>query len=117
VNDTSPISAELATRVPEIAQVCRDFEVRRLLVFGSAMTPEFDPSRSDVDLLVEFEPDVDLGPWLSRLTRLKAALETVLHRQVDVVMPAALRNPRFRDEAAKTLTPLYDARQVASIAG
>lgn len=117
VNAPSLINAELASHLPEIQRVCRDFEVRRLLVFGSAMTPEFDPERSDVDLLVEFAPDADLGPWLSRLTRLKAALETVLRRGVDVVTPAALRNPYFRTEAEKTLTPIYDAAEVAPIAG
>lgn len=111
------MSAELAGKLPEIERVCRDFDVRRLSLFGSAMTLEFDPERSDVDLLVEFAPDADLGPWLSRLTQLKATLETVLCRNVDVVTPAALRNPHFRAEAEKTLTLLYDAREIQLIAG
>jgi uncharacterized protein len=36
-----------------IAELCRRFHVRRLDVFGSAARgTDFDPSRSDVDLLV-----------------------------------------------------------------
>lgn len=116
-NVPSSVSTAIASHLPEIERVCRDFKVRRLLVFGSAMTPEFDPERSDVDLLVEFAPGVDLGPWLSRLTRLKAALESVLRRSVDLVTPSALRNPYFRTEAEKTLTPIYDAAEVAPLAG
>jgi predicted nucleotidyltransferase len=38
----------------QIAQLCRQYHVRRLAVFGSAFSGEFDPQRSDVDFLVEF---------------------------------------------------------------
>jgi predicted nucleotidyltransferase len=40
------------------ADLCRRFRVRRLDVFGSAARgDDFDPARSDVDLLVTYEPD------------------------------------------------------------
>ena len=40
-----------------IAELCRRFHVRRLDVFGSAARgTDFDPSRSDVDLLVSYLP-------------------------------------------------------------
>ena len=40
-----------------IAELCRRFHVRRLDVFGSAARgTDFDPSRSDVDLLVSYHP-------------------------------------------------------------
>ena len=42
-----------------IAELCRRFHVRRLDVFGSAARgTDFDPSRSDVDLLVSYLPDI-----------------------------------------------------------
>jgi uncharacterized protein len=39
----------------ELAGLCRRYRVRRLDVFGSATTGDFEERASDVDLLVEFE--------------------------------------------------------------
>jgi len=39
----------------KIAELCRNYGVRRLEVFGSATrVTDFDPERSDADFLVEF---------------------------------------------------------------
>jgi predicted nucleotidyltransferase len=38
----------------KIAELCRAHHVRRLSVFGSAVRDDFDPERSEVDLLVDF---------------------------------------------------------------
>ena len=85
-------------------------------MFGSAATDDFDPARSDVDFLVEFEEGVSLGPWLSRLTELKDALAELIGRDIDLVTPAALRESNFRAEAEKTLMTVYEEREVAEVA-
>lgn len=47
----------IEARRTEIADLCRRFHVRRLEVFGSAARgTDFDPARSDVDLLVTYDP-------------------------------------------------------------
>ncbi len=55
-----PIETGYASVVePELAALdalCRRFRVRRLDLFGSAVGERFDAARSDIDLLVEFEP-------------------------------------------------------------
>jgi hypothetical protein len=41
-----------------IELLCREFHVARLAIFGSASRDDFDPARSDLDFLVDFEsPD------------------------------------------------------------
>ena len=41
----------------EISEICRRFHVQRLDVFGSAArVTDFDPARSDVDLLLTYLP-------------------------------------------------------------
>ena len=45
--------------------LCKKYHVSRLEVFGSAADGSFDPEHSDVDFLVEFPPDHDLGPWMA----------------------------------------------------
>jgi uncharacterized protein len=47
---------ELAIPIPHeaIAAFCRKWGVRRLSFFGSVVRDDFDPEKSDVDVLVEF---------------------------------------------------------------
>jgi predicted nucleotidyltransferase len=40
----------------EIGRLCRPHGVHKLEVFGSILRSDFDPQRSDVDVVVEFEP-------------------------------------------------------------
>jgi hypothetical protein len=42
----------------QIARFCRERGIRKLSLFGSVLRRDFDPRRSDVDVLAEFEPGV-----------------------------------------------------------
>lgn len=92
----------------EIVQLCRTHRVRRLDVFGSVVRDDFDPARSDVDFLVEFEADPQLNTFHAYMD-LRDDLARLLGRPVDLVMPAAIRNPYFRREIEVTRQPLYAA--------
>ena len=75
-----------------IVAICQHYGIRRLEVFGSAArADDFDPASSDADFLVEFSPGVQ--PGLGTFFGAKAALEALLGRGVDLVEPAAVRNP------------------------
>ena len=50
-----PMIAEISSHREELGQLCRQFHVRRLDLFGSAAGDDFDPARSDLDFLVEFD--------------------------------------------------------------
>jgi predicted nucleotidyltransferase len=90
-----------------IASLCRRFGVRRLSVFGSAVAGQFDPARSDVDFLVEFEEG---APGLfDAYFGLKESLEQLLGRPVDLVMPKALENPYFAASVERSRRELYAA--------
>lgn len=79
----------------ELAELCRRFHVLRLEVFGSATRLDFDPARSDVDFLVEFEPESPLKA-MDQYFGLKEALEALLLREVDLVEASAVKNPYLR---------------------
>ena len=57
--------AEISSHREELRELRRRFHVRRLELFGSAAGDDFDPARSDLDFLVEFERG---APWRSRPT-------------------------------------------------
>lgn len=83
----------LAPYIDEIPELCRRYGVARLDLFGSAATDAFDPQRSDLDFLVEFDGD-SVGLF-DRYFELKESLEALYGRPVDLVTPASLRNPYF----------------------
>ena len=85
----------LAFPTEEIATMCRKYAVKRLWVFGSAVTEKFDSARSDVDFLVEYRPGTNLGPWLGDYFDFKEALEALLGRSVDLIEKQAIKNPYF----------------------
>ena len=64
-----------------MADFCRSKGIRKLSVFGSLVRSDFDPSRSDVDVLVEFHPG--RVPGLSYFG-LGDELEPIFGRPVDV---------------------------------
>lgn len=90
-----------------IPDQCRRHGVRRLEVFGSVLRDDFDPKSSDVDILVEFEPDV-AGSFASFL-ELKDALEALFGRTVDLVELEAIDNRRLSHYLEQSKALIYDA--------
>lgn len=91
----------------EIAALCRRYRVRRLEVFGSAARgDDFDPARSDVDFLAEFETQGE-PPTLAAYFELRDALAKVTGRPVDLVMAGAIRNPYILADIDKSRELVY----------
>lgn len=100
-----PIVAE---RQVELAELCRRFYVTRLEVFGSAVREDFDPIRSDVDLLVEFAANAPIQGF-AQYFGFKEAAEALLGRPVDLVEASAIRNPYFAESVNETRVTVYAA--------
>jgi hypothetical protein len=88
----------IAPNVPlpkgKIADFCRRHHIRRLAFFGSVLREDFRPE-SDIDVLVEFDPDH--VPGFIALHAIEAELAAILGgRKVDLVTPGFL-NHRIRD--------------------
>ncbi len=82
----------ITSRREEIAELCRKHHVRRLAVFGSAVRDDFDPSHSDVDVLVRFDPQVFVK-YLDHYIELRDGLEGLFSRKVDLLREGVIRNP------------------------
>lgn len=54
------MSAKINIPKDKIAEFCRRNRIHRLALFGSVLRDDFGPE-SDVDVLVEFEPDARVG--------------------------------------------------------
>jgi predicted nucleotidyltransferase len=88
-------SLKISIPQDEVADFCRRQHIRRLSFFGSVLRDDFGPD-SDVDVLVEFEPDH--VPGLIRLAGMEIELAQILEgRKVDMNTPQCLSR-YFRDQ-------------------
>jgi predicted nucleotidyltransferase len=90
-----------------LTELCRRFQVRRLELFGSATGRQFDPARSDIDFLVEFEPAT--SGFGDRYMGLLESLEELFARHVDLVETKAITNPYFLQSIQASRELLYAA--------
>ena len=99
------LTTRLDLPLDEIAALCRRYQVRELSLFGSALRDDFRRD-SDLDLLVLFEPEAQVG--FMALGRMERELETILGRKVDLVPKEGLK-PIIRDEVLASAQVLYAA--------
>ena len=95
-------------RRSELTELCGRYGVRRLSLFGSALWDDFDPGRSDLDLLVEFPP-TSPQDHAEAYFGLLEDLESLFGRRVDLLEPGAIRNPYLRREIEEQQETLYAA--------
>lgn len=86
----------------KIADLCRDFRVRRLELVGSAARgTDFSEEASDADFLVDFMANVD-DASIGGYFKFKDGLSDILGGKVDVIEVSAVKNPfilrQFADE-------------------
>ena len=75
----------------KLKEICRNYSIKELAIFGSAMRSDFN-SESDIDLLIEFEPDTRIS--LFDIVDLKKEFEEVFGRAVDIVSKNAIKRSR-----------------------
>ena len=92
----------------DIEELCRRHRVRRLEIFGSAVGDRFDPRKSDLDFLVEFET-MSPAEHARCYFGLLFALTDLFGRDVDLVETSAIRNPYFLRAIAGDRMLLYAA--------
>ncbi len=90
----------------KIAEFCRRNRIRKLSLFGSVLRDDFGPE-SDVDMLVEFEPDAQFS--LFRMADMELELSAMLGRKVDLRTPEELSR-YFRDEVVQSAEVQYAQR-------
>jgi uncharacterized protein len=91
-----------------VTALCQRTAARRLDVFGSAVRPDFDAQRSDLDFVVVFDelPPIENS---NAYFVLKQGLESIFARPVDLVVERAIRNPHFKSRVQAERQPVYAA--------
>ena len=100
------MSPTLIDQLPRqaLADFCRRYHIRKLSLFGSALRSDFSPT-SDLDILVEFDPDHTPG---LAFFGMQQELSELLNRPVDLNTPQFL-STAFRQDVLAQAEVLYDA--------
>ena len=101
------MNAKIEISTDAIAAFCQRNHIRRMALFGSVLRDDFGPE-SDVDVLVEFEPDVHLG-W--QFVDVSEELGRILGREADMHTFAAIESKQnwlLRAEILGSAEMLYE---------
>ena len=87
----------------KVAEFCLRNRIRRLSLFGSVLGDDFGPE-SDIDILVEFEPDARVG--LFDIAGMEIEFSAILGRKADLRTPGDLSR-YFRQRVLDTAVVQY----------
>lgn len=99
------ISKKISIPREQLASFCQHNQIRKLSLFGSFLHGSAGPD-SDLDLLVEFEPEAEVG--FLDMARMERELTEMAGRRVDLRTPAELSR-HFRDQVLQESQVQYAA--------
>lgn len=90
----------------EILRIAKKYQIKKIEAFGSVLRPDFS-SESDVDLLISFYENAEIS--LFDLMDLESELSELFNRPVDIIEPAALKNPIRKKNILSSSELIYAA--------
>lgn len=87
----------IKSKLSDIQKICGEHYVKSLWLFGSVTTDAFS-TKSDIDLLVEFQNknwEKDYGDYADNYLELLTSFENLFKRKVDLVTLKPSMNPYF----------------------
>ena len=101
------INSFLLDKLPEIKKLLLSHRVKSAYAFGSVCTKNFN-EHSDVDLLIDFEDNIDPLDKGESWWEIYYSLKKILKREVDLVTSNSLTNPYFIEEMSRSKQPIYE---------
>jgi len=108
MGNSSVILSSIEDKRDLLEGLCRQFSVSRLEVFGSAADGTFDPARSDLDFLVEFDRPPGTNAF-HQFFDFRKALGKLFDREIDLVHAGSMRNHYFIESVNESRTLIYAA--------
>ena len=99
------MSPRITINQHEIDEFCQRHHIRKFAFFGSVLREDFGPD-SDVDILIEFEPE--FIPGLFELMDMQLEFSDMIGREADFRLPGDLSR-YFRERVIAEAEVLYAA--------
>jgi uncharacterized protein len=99
------MASKITVPQDKIREFCNRHHIRKLALFGSVLRDDFGPE-SDIDVLVELEPDAGVGFF--ELYDMEEELSHLFGgRKVEIMTPLSL-SKYFRDSVLRSAEVQYD---------
>ena len=89
-----------------IKDLCKQYKVKSLYSFGSVNTSAFN-EKSDIDLLIDFEPDISIEDYTDNFFSLREKFSNLFKRDIDLVTRRSLSNPFFIQDVEQSKLLIY----------
>ena len=96
-------TANIEIQMDAVVEICRRYSVSELSLFGSILRGDFRRD-SDVDILVAFKPDAEIG--FLEYSRMQRELSTAFGRKADLVSKTGLKAV-IRDDVIASSSVIY----------
>jgi len=103
------LNSLIKERYNDFIDLCKQHKVNKIYAFGSSITNHFDPSKSDIDIVVELniKDPIEYG---GTLLSLWDKLEVLFNRKVDLLTDDSINNPYLKKSIESTKKLIYDGQ-------
>jgi predicted nucleotidyltransferase len=98
----------LENKRSELATICKALSIKKMVVFGSAVSNKFT-DQSDIDFLISFNDGISIEEYTENYFKLHYRLRELFNRDIDIITERTLSNPYFIDSINKTKKVIYEA--------
>ena len=92
----------------ELNLLCQKYKLKKLYVFGSAITDRFS-DKSDIDLLISFDDNLTVEEYTDNYFALHYKLRELFNREIDIITERSLSNPYFIESVNETKMLIYES--------
>jgi len=92
----------------KLIEICKEFKIKRLYVFGSVVGDDFTDN-SDIDFLLSFFDNLTPEQYTDNYIELHYRLRKLFFREIDILTERTLKNPYFVDQVNKSKQLIYEA--------
>lgn len=100
------MALQLPIPTRQITEFCQYNAIRKLALFGSVLRNDFRPE-SDVDVLVEFEPNTKVNYFM--VVDMQEQLGQLLQREIDLHTPQSL-SPHMLPDVIASAQVIYEQK-------
>ena len=100
----------ISERSDVLKTILNSHKVSSLYAFGSSVSGQYQPSASDIDLIVEVNENDPVKKG-EHLLKLWDQLEEFFNNKVDLLTEASIKNPFLKKSIEATKIKIYDGRE------
>ena len=97
----------ISDNLDEITKICESLNIKRMNVFGSAVSGKFRKD-SDIDFLIKFSDELTGEQYADNYFKLHYKLREILKREIDIITESTLSNPFFIESINNSKELIYE---------